>query len=660
MFFFVKKKNIMRRFIVYLFLLLPLMTTAQQYPDYQLQVAASLARQTFNVQGALSFTSTAEHTDSVEIVISRGAGPASVQLEGAAARLDTVATDNGDIAWRWHFARKLPAGTPLRVRYHYERGMAPAFQYFIDSSFCMAGGYGSAWYPQLSSNGGTSRGTGTITVTTDEGFLPVMASSTLKTATVKGKPVYEFKYTLPDIFSLYIGRYTRQEYKGERSFYTYAIQKSIDGADISRKAAAVLNFLAARFGPLDIPNFSIIELPEYVSEQTGIGGASILGGVVIPTGGLRRFNYALFGHEIGHQWWGNKVMTRGANGKAMLEEGLAQYGSLQVVMQFDSAHAINYRKTGYPGYLPDQSGLGYLKNAAAGNDEPLSKLTGSNDHMLADSKGFLTLEMLSNVMGKDVFHRALRQLIEAHHQDGLSWEDFLGEMERAHGSSLQWFYQQWFARTGAPAWESSWQQQRQTLQLSIRQKDSLYQLPLEVLVTYQNGQQEIKKITINQQNNTLELPVSAAVADVQIDPYFKILHWAEDLRPAAMSLAKVQRVMKLRMDNRLDEAVQLAKSYLSEGFSHDAYGAEFTLLYILGRIAAMQKKPDEAIACYQRALQCATRAPELLAYTYYRIAQLAAAKQDKPLLQWAGNNAIQADAANHHADGMEDRMKLLW
>ena len=103
----------------------------------------------------------------------------------------------------------------------------------------------------------------------------------------------------------------------------------------------------------------------------------------------------------------------------------------------------------------------------------------------------------------------------------------------------------------------------------------------------------------------------------------------------------------------------LAQAYLAEGIPDDDYGVEFTLLYQLGRISAVQNKPEEALAYYQRSLQCASRAPDLLAYTYYRIAQIAAAKKDTPLLQWACSSAVKADRLNNKTDGMEAKVALM-
>lgn len=655
----------MRRLIALLYLFSPLWLTARQKVDYQLQVQADLGKKTFTVQGSLSFETTAATADSVKIMISKGRGPAKLQLHGGvAATMDTSLSTSGDILYHWHFKRPVPAGTRLQYTYAYERGDAPAFQYYIDSSFCMAGGYGSAWYPQVMARAsdGTDdymRGTGTLRVTVPQPFMAVMAAATVKATTGAGTQTYEFHYAQPDIFSLYIGKYTRQESSGKIPFYTYSLSKAINGGEISRKALSVLDFLAGEFGPLTIPNFSVIEFPEAVAELTGIGGASILGGVVMPTGALREFNYALFGHEIGHQWWGNKVLSKGSMGAEMMSEAMAQYGSLQVVEHFDSARAILYRKKGYPGYLSDQSGQGYLKNAAAGNDEPLATLSSKNGHILGDSKGFMALELLASVTGKPVFHKALRNIGDKYSHDGVTWQEFLQEVSAAYGSSLDWFYRQWFDRTGAPAWESSWQQQGNTLQLTVTQKDSLYRLPLEVLVFYRNGATSLQQVTVEDRTSRLQLPVNGIVDSVQIDPYFKVLHWDDALTPIAMAQSKVARVYNLRVQQKPDEAMALAKSYLAEGIPNDQYGVEFGLYYMMGRITAIQNKTDEAISWYLHALQSVSRSTDLLAYTYYRIAQLAAAKHDNALLDWACNNAVTADAANQKTDGMETKVQLL-
>jgi hypothetical protein len=60
-----------------------------------------------------------------------------------------------------------------------------------------------------------------------------------------------------------------------------------------------------------------------------------------------------------------------------------------------------------------------------------------------------------------------------------------------------------------------------------------------------------------------------------------------------------------------------------------------------------------------RATRCASRTTDYLAYTYYRIAQLAAEKKDQELFSWAVQNALKADEINNNNDQirtMTDRL----
>lgn len=654
-------------FIILGILLCPLLLPAQQQVQYDIQVNPGLSAGTFSVKGNLSFLADPGAGDSVAIMLSKCPAPPVLRLRTPGIqieRTDTTSNEVGDILYHMKFTKELPAGARLEFAFEYERGARPSFQYYIDSAFCMAGGYGSAWYPQVASraedgSNDRTRGTGTISVTLPVELTPVMAASTLRIAASGQMRTYSFHYDVPDIFSLYIGPYQRQEIKGTLPFYCFTLSKDVDGAALSARASGVMSYLVSQFGPLDIPNFTIIEFPDAVSERTGIGGASIMGGIVMPANALKRFNYALFGHELSHQWWGNKVLARGEKGAEMLCEGMAQYGSLQVVQQFDSAQAILYRRTGYPGYIPDQSGFGYLKNAAAGIDAPLADLTNANGHTIGDSKGFLVLELLSNTIGKDLFHKTLRLIGDKYKRSGLSWQEFLQELETAHGSSLQWFYDQWFCRKGAPAWQSSWQQQGQELQLTVRQTDSIYRLPLEVQITYAGGQQELQQVTVQAKEQLLKLPVTGRVTAVKIDPYFKVIHWDEELTPMAREMSKVQRVQQLRIEQKTAEAEQLALAYLAEGFPEDRYGVEFSLLYAVGRMKGIEGKNEEALSYYQQALRCAVRFPDLLANAYYRIALIAKQQKDDELFRWACAHAIKADVLNNGKDGMQAKIRQL-
>src|SRR5205085_12454020 len=108
----------------------------------------------------------------------------------------------------------------------------------------------------------------------------------------------------------------------------------------------------------------------------------------------------------------------------------------------------------------DQSGFGYLVLSAAEDlDHPLEQLPPDFiSHELADNKGFLVLRLLEETVGEAGFRSALQEITSHQPPRPLTWEEFLQAVQKISPGRLDWFYSQWFARTGAPDWKLEWSQ----------------------------------------------------------------------------------------------------------------------------------------------------------------------------------------------------------
>ncbi|MBC8084691.1 MAG: hypothetical protein H7Z21_15950, partial [Hymenobacter sp.] len=122
----------------------------------------------------------------------------------------------------------------------------------------------------------------------------------------------------------------------------------------------------------------------------------------------------------------------------------------------------------------------------------------------------------------------------------------------------------------------------------------------------------------------------------------------------AQALATAVDVRILRLAGKKEEANAAGGAALARLAQPDCYGAEFALCYELGRLNAGQGPThrDAAPGYFLRAIQSPVRDPGTLASVYYRLAQLAHAKGDRPLFAWAKANALTADALNDNASGM--------
>ncbi|MBO2012964.1 M1 family aminopeptidase [Hymenobacter negativus] len=639
-----------------------------------MRIEARLPEKNLQVQGTFAFDADDQTRDSVDVVVNKNMGRPTFRLLSPKQPqfvVKEVPAADGQAVYRFLFSPRLVPHQTVRIGFAYQGGTLPAAQFFLDSAYCMAGGYGVAWYPQVlarqaDNSTSTMEGTGTIRVTTARRFTPVIMGSQFHSIG-KGKLLTtEFTVRTPAIFSLFVGHYIRSDYSGPLPIGAYRLTRDTVTSAYVRKCARIIEELSQEFGPYAFGSFNIVEYPDEVAAKLGIGGISECAGIALPSASFGKpFNYALFGYELGHQWWGNAVRSTGKKGTGILSEAMAQYGSLQVVKRFDPTQTEQYRRTGYPGYNKEQSGLGYLTLVASGSDTALQNVSSAEAHSIGDSKGFLVLELLAETIGKERMRAALHHLTTKYRDHPLTWENFLNEIQQAAGQDLAWFYEQWLNRTGAPEWTLSWQLsgQGQVALKVVQPPRTAYRLRLDAELISTAGKTVRCVVEVAGATTTLrqEVPPDFIVQQVRLDPEFKVLHWSEEYRARAMVLADASRVRNLWLSGKVPEALAMGEAALAKVSQPDPYGAEFALCFELGFLQARRSRQspafrEEAIAYFLRAVRCPVREPQGLTNAYLLLAKLAQAKGDKELFAWARSCALTADALTGNAEGVASRL----
>lgn len=191
------------------------------------------------------------------------------------------------------------------------------------------------------------------------------------------------------------------------------------------------------------------------------------------------------------------------------------------------------------------------------------------------------LGLLSETVSKQVFHKALQQNAANCREAGASWENFTAIISKACGHSLDWFFRRWFEQTGVPEWETEWEQRQNSLSVKITQMGYCYRLPLDLLITYENGASFLEKTEIGERRSSIKIPATGKVRSVKTDPYFNIVHWDEEMKPAAIVLGKISAVQKLRLEQQYGTADRLALACIGSLPASDTYGVEYSFLCVL-------------------------------------------------------------------------------
>lgn len=580
----------------------------------------------------------------------------------------------GTTGWIIHPPRPIPAGTPVVLRFSYTGdGGKTGFGFYLGPEGSFGAGSLTAWYPEIEEDDVKVRlrgirGTGILQFSTPPGYTVYAMGVQRSPAEEMAQGAFRFEVSKPIFFSFAVGKYTVLRRSGTIPVSVYLLRTRENIERLMEGCSKVLDALAQEFGPYPFglypqSGFAIVEVPTEQADRAGFSGASVDGFVFgNSTYFDQEFNTAFYGHEIGHQWWGGSIRRKGSRGAYMLDEGMAQYGSLRTVEKIEGADAAEkFRRTGYPGW-PEYCGFTYLLRAAAGFDHPLSDLPPENDFLsrrVGNSKGMLAWDMLSRTVGRPQFSRILQTFSRQHAFQRVTWEAFLKAIEDGAGKDLTWFYNQWFEQTGAPDWKLSWEQEGRTLRGIITQSPPHYRATVEVQVEGGNCQRLVRAVEISGPRTGFTWLVEFGVKSVTLDPHFLTLHWTQEYRTEAMALLPYTKADVKQSQGQATEAYREFAAALERVPEQDRYGLRFMLEYGLAQILIDQNKMGEAKTHIQAALASPTRRADVLPWVYVQLATVAKKLNDEATLRWAVNAVVTADTAAGGRTGAVEQARSL-
>jgi len=227
-------------------------------------------------------------------------------------------------------------------------------------------------------------------------------------------------------------------------------------------------------------------------------------------------------HEIGHQYWGESVMSGDVLGNysdAWLMIGMGICADKEYMLR--RGHGWDRHR----GFID-----GYLGGVKAGNDTTLDAPPSllktqkyDRNNVLIHGKGFAVLSALETALGREAFDRVYRRTVREYAGKRLEWREFRRIAEAGAGESLTWFFEDWVksnkvlecrvaAKTSVPA-EGGY-----ASEVRIEYGMNSVRMPVPVQASFEDGTAQTATTDRLARMNLLRFVSRAPLKDVILDP----------------------------------------------------------------------------------------------------------------------------------------------
>lgn len=227
-------------------------------------------------------------------------------------------------------------------------------------------------------------------------------------------------------------------------------------------------------------------------------------------------------HEIGHQYWGESVMSGDVLGnytESWLMIGMGTSADKEYMLR------RGYGWDRHRGFID-----GYLEGIKARNDTtmdaPPSLLKAQRfdrNNILIHGKGFAVLSALETVLGRETFDRVYRRAVREYAGKRLEWREFRRIAEDETGESLGWFFEDWVrsnkilecrvvSQASVPA-EAGF-----ASEVRVEYGMNAIRMPVPVLAVFEDGTSQTRTTDRLSRTNVLRFTSRAPLKDVVLDP----------------------------------------------------------------------------------------------------------------------------------------------
>ncbi|MFQ5718848.1 MAG: M1 family metallopeptidase [Acidobacteriota bacterium] len=344
------------------------------------------------------------------------------------------------------------------------------------------------WFPRHGYLGG--RYTTDWTIRVKKPLTAIASGDLLDSREEGGANVTHWASKTPIVFpSLIFGRFQSKEGTYERltgkpvTIGVYAnplgdFRGTTKTKSILEESKTIMKLFETLYGPFPYDRLDITQMAPFIGfGQAPPGILFLTGDAFLPTGKvaelLTRFNqgsgqgagregnlrspyyHDFFAHELGHQWWGHRVVWA-RDEDQWLSEAFTEYAAGLYAMQIDGDKKFQDKLNRWRDGAKDGDEFGFPIAAANLVRHKTALVAGKARTNLIYNKGAYVVHMLRMTIGHDKYVEAMQRFLKEHDGQMATTRMLMKDVEAVVGGSMDWFFDQWFYLNGEPTFRFSY------------------------------------------------------------------------------------------------------------------------------------------------------------------------------------------------------------
>jgi hypothetical protein len=238
-------------------------------------------------------------------------------------------------------------------------------------------------------------------------------------------------------------------------------------------------------------------------------------------------------HEIGHQYWGEYVMSDDAPYNFTLS-----WVHIGLGICTDRKWTVS-RGLGLDKHIAflERYLDGVKEHDDTTVDAPPSLLKTQRfdlNNVVIHGKGFAILSALGTVIGQEEFERILKQALVEYGGRRMGWRDFWRLCERESGRNLDWFFGQWVRSNKYLCYQVESQDSRQengrfVSDITVKSAPDSIRMPVPVEAVFEDGSKQIQATDRMTPTSVLQFESRAKLKEAVLDPAHNLAMLAEPL-----------------------------------------------------------------------------------------------------------------------------------